>query len=186
MKMSLFFFQSIPNADENCSAVWSFQHALLLLIYTLAAISSTLIIVGCVRACILRSSCAQSDETEPDRRRPSRILEYLSNSLPRRPRNAPPTYDDAVKNEGFEPDESPPSYSQANSPNLLSLEAQNEASPPGVQDSSRSEDPSEYPRDPPRYEEIHSTTLESAVEIHYTEAESNLPQNNQVEINPNP
>ncbi|TRY72049.1 hypothetical protein TCAL_10869, partial [Tigriopus californicus] len=166
---------TIPNADENCSAVWSFQNALLLLIYTLAAISSSLIILGCVRACILRSACARSEEPATDRR-PSGIMEYLSNSLPRRPRNAPPTYDDAVKNnEGFEPDERPPSYSQANSPSLLSMETANEVSPPRVSDSVRSEDPSLYPQDPPDYDEItsNSITLNRALENHYNETVPN-------------
>merc|ERR1719237_1618778 len=53
------------------------------------------------------------DGSAPGRRRRVSFLDYVSSSLPRRrPANAPPTYDDAVKNdnEAFEWEEPPPEY----------------------------------------------------------------------------
>lgn len=114
----------IPNRDEDCSWGWSFDDALRAMVFTLAAVCTILLCIGCIRTCVIRSlrrrngsaaaeASDNGDGTTSGRRRRASFLNYVSASLPRRrPANAPPTYDDAVKNdnEAFEWEEPPPEY----------------------------------------------------------------------------
>ena len=106
-----------------------------LLIYTLTCLAALLLVLGCARSCYVRSDLyrrrhppqdgQQQQQQQQQQHGRSSLVEYLSNSLPRRrPLNAPPTYEDATKNDNvaFEPDDNngagggssgPPTYDES-------------------------------------------------------------------------
>jgi len=80
---------SLPNPDENCRTQIGFESALRLLLYTLALIFVVIIIAGIIR-CIVLQTCRSVQTTQY-------VREYLRAGSIDRPLNAPPTYDDAMK-----------------------------------------------------------------------------------------
>ena len=42
-------FQVIPNSDERCTWGWSFDDALRAMVFTLAAVCTILLCIGCIR-----------------------------------------------------------------------------------------------------------------------------------------
>jgi len=100
---------SIPNPDEDCKHIFDFQDALELLLYTLAIILTIIIIAGVIKCIVNRSCGSRAVETSQF------VREYLRAGSIDRPLNAPPTYDDAMKNVNeafsYEGEETPPLYS---------------------------------------------------------------------------
>ena len=46
-------FQVIPNSDERCTWGWSFDDALRAMVFTLAAVCTILLCIGCIRYTVL-------------------------------------------------------------------------------------------------------------------------------------